>query len=446
MGGVTEPGQAAVAAQPPVLSGSDAIEVSVLDRPPQWQLVSTALVVLLSWLSVPLGPSGWRLAGTVLLALNTALVMVRHVPRSRLAGRRLVMPLFYLWGLLAAALLGVASNSFAPGFAYLMVGHIGYRLPPRRAGALAAVVAVAAMIALAGARHFGLPYWPWYIGATVGLGVFLGMANRSREEAVRNAVAAARAAQRAAESEARERALAERARISRDIHDVLAHTLSGVSMQLELSEMMFERGDAAAAEQAVGKAHSMVREGMSEAKRAVTALRSGVLPLAETLRSMFDGAGELTVVGATRELPTEIAQGLIRVAQESLTNARRHAPGAVLAASLDFSLDGIELVVENGPGLRPGADGQGSGMGLVGMRERIELLRGNVATGPLDSGPRAGGWRVRAWVPAPPDRPEDATLAPGTRDVSRPAAGASAPQDGQRAERGGTPRIGRGVA
>ena len=272
------------------------------------------------------------------------------------------------WAVAAAALLSLRSNSIAPVFAYFVASNAGYRLTTRRALFVAGLDGVLSTLGLWLVGQHSADVWPPLLGLTVALPVFLGMANRSRDFAMASALDAARSAQRAAESEARERALAERGRISRDIHDVLAHSLSGVSMQLELSEMLLDDGKEALARDAIGKAHSMVREGMAEARRAVSALRAETLPLDQTLRAQFWGAGEVVVTGEPRELSVEAGQTLIRAAQEALTNARRHAVGAALDVSLQYHETAVELQVSNGPAVRPtrwsgDRDGLGHGPG-----------------------------------------------------------------------------------
>ena len=296
-------------------------------------------------------------------------------------------------------MLSLRSEGLAPAFAYFLAGHAGYRLPFRPALAVAALVGGLSAVGLRIAEARGLEGWPWLLGLTVGLPVFIGMANRSRDLATSSAIEAARSAQRAAEAEARAQALAERARVSRDVHDVLAHSLSGVSMQLELSEMLLDGGDEPRAREAIGRAHSMVREGLAEARRAVSALRAEALPLGETLRAQFRGSGEVHVVGVPVALSVETTQTLIRAAQEALTNARRHSVGATVTVRLVYRPAEVVLQVDNGPASRPERESAGSGMGLLGMRERAALLGGRVDVGPVVDGPLAGGWRVTMTLP-----------------------------------------------
>ena len=359
-------------------------------------------IVLGVFLVRPLGFTGTDGVVLALLVINSLFMLGRFLPPGTIPARA-EFPLLCCWAVAAAALLSLRSNTFAPAFAYFVSGNAGYRLDARRALFVAGLDGVLSALGLWLAMRHDVAGWPALLGLTVALPVFLGMANRSRDTAVASTIAAARSAQRAAESEAREQALTERARISRDIHDVLAHSLSGVSMQLELSEMLLDDGNEALAREAIAKAHSMVREGMAEARRAVTTMRAQTLPLDQTLRAQFWGVGEVTVEGAVHEVSVETGQTLIRAAQEALTNARRHAVGAVIEVKLRYAEDLVHLQVDNGPAVRPTKEPvrmAGSGMGLVGMRERAALLGGRVEAGPIVDGPLAGGWQVTMTVPS----------------------------------------------
>ncbi len=383
----------------------------------RWQLFLSSVLVLAGWVFIrPLGLTGEPGVVTALLVVNSIFVMARSVPLPSIS-RRTEFLLIIAWALSAVALLTLRPSSVAPAFAYMVSGNVGYRLATRPALGVAVATGGLSMLGLALGQAHGIEGWPWPLGGTVALTVFLGMSNRAGERAAQQAYAAVESARQAAESDRREAqaseraaqaegqtaVLVERGRIARDIHDVLAHSLSGVSMQLELGEMLLDQGDTDRARAALARAHSIVREGMSEAGRAVQALRTDVLPLPDTLRATFDDA--LGVVGEIRPVPTAVSQALIRIAQESLTNARRHAHGAGVRATLTYASDEVHLEVINGPA-RDSTSSPGSGMGLVGMRERVALLGGRVDAGPVTDGPDVGGWRVLAVVPAPAGAPE----------------------------------------
>ncbi|MET9482564.1 histidine kinase [Streptomyces sp. NPDC006638] len=211
-------------------------------------------------------------------------------------------------------------------------------------------------------------------------------------------------AARAAEAESA--ALAERARIARDIHDVLAHSLSAQLVHLEAARLRIEQEPHGPfrdqiLERVVG-ARSMAREGLAETRQALSALRGEMAPLGEYLRELAatDGA-EVRIAGAPRALSAEASQTVRRVVQEALTNARKHAAGARVRIRLTYGTDDVALEVRDTGGTGTGPAGlgtSGSGYGLLGMRERAELLGGTLEAG--SEGPGGEGFSVRLRVPA----------------------------------------------
>jgi signal transduction histidine kinase len=184
--------------------------------------------------------------------------------------------------------------------------------------------------------------------------------------------------------------------VAREVHDLLAHTLAAVAVQLEAADaVLADGGDPAKLRALVQRSRGLVREGIEETRAAVGALRDEPVELVGRLDALV--AGEpvaLQVTGEPRRLPPKAGLALYRAAQEALTNARKHAPGAPLTMVLEFRADDVVLRVDNGaataaPTATP------SGFGLQGMRERLEL-----AGGRLDVGATASGWRVEARVPA----------------------------------------------
>ncbi|MEU9653006.1 histidine kinase [Streptomyces sp. NPDC048110] len=366
----------------------------------QWGL--TLAVVVVGALTIrPMGLSGQGLAVGLLFVLNSAALLARAVPEHRIPPR-LVPGWLTLGVVAAAALIGVSGSGTSYLFAYFLAGHIGYRLEPRRALALAA----ACSLLCAGVLYFHLgpgdPDLPWTLGLSTGVPVVVGILNRTQRRAVRSALSAAESAERAARAEARTAVLTERARIARDVHDVLAHSLAGINMQLELADALLDTGDLAKVREATSKAHGLVKESLKQAQWTVHALREDALPLVESLTAMVESSGHrdaLTVTGTVREAPPRVTQNLLRIAQEALTNAARHAPGGKIAVELTFTAASITLRVRNGPATRAVTPGAGSGMGLIGMRERAALLGGSVGAGPVTEGRDQGGWQVEAVIP-----------------------------------------------
>ncbi|MGW2616793.1 sensor histidine kinase [Streptomyces sp. NPDC001500] len=194
-------------------------------------------------------------------------------------------------------------------------------------------------------------------------------------------------AARAAEAESA--ALAERARIAREIHDVLAHSLSAQLVHLEAARLLIERG--ADRDQILARvvaARGMARDGLDEARQSLSALRGELTPLEDFLSGLvrLSDDAEISVEGERRPLPAEASQAVRRVAQEALTNARKHAPGAKVRVSLEYGPREVTLDVRDAGG-SPGELAEvGGGYGLLGMRERAELLGGSLAAGPGEEG------------------------------------------------------------
>nr|BFD82239.1 histidine kinase [Streptomyces sp. Xyl84] len=198
-------------------------------------------------------------------------------------------------------------------------------------------------------------------------------------------------------AEAESAALGERARIAREIHDVLAHSLSAQLVHLEAARLLIERG--AERDQILERvvaARGMARDGLEETRQALSALRGELTPLEDFLNQLVaatDGA-EVTVSGDRRQLPAEASQAVRRVAQEALTNVRKHAPGAKVRLRLDYGEHQVMLDVRDSGGPPGDLSGAGGGYGLLGMRERAELLGGS-----LEAGPREEGFVVTLKVP-----------------------------------------------
>ena len=230
----------------------------------------------------------------------------------------------------------------------------------------------------------------------------LGGASR-RQYRDRAAQAEALLAERVRADTERDRAaaLAERNRIGREIHDVLAHSLGALSVQLEAADALLEDGASpAAVRPLIQQARRSAVGGLVETRAAVHALRDEPIALPEQLAALAaaDGA-ELTVEGSVRPLAPDASLALYRAAQEAVSNARKHAPGAAVEMCLRLLPGETQLVVSNGPAAIAPAGAalarSGSGLGLRGMCERIELLGGQVR-----AEPHGDGWLVRVVVPA----------------------------------------------
>jgi signal transduction histidine kinase len=211
----------------------------------------------------------------------------------------------------------------------------------------------------------------------------------------------------AREEQLRAAAVMERGRIAGELHDVLAHSLSGAAIQLQGARKLAEREQASPqVRAAIDRAGELVRDGLANARQAVGALRGEELPsvaqlesLVATFRNDMHADVTLEVEGTARPLPADASLALFRGAQEALTNVVRYAPGATATVVLRYDSGHTTLSVEDRlAGPQPdaaGLVGVGGGNGLVGMRERLEQAGGTMRAGPTDT-----GWRVELDVPA----------------------------------------------
>ncbi|GAA2259468.1 histidine kinase [Glycomyces scopariae] len=212
---------------------------------------------------------------------------------------------------------------------------------------------------------------------------------------------------RAAEQEQGERERArQRAReeLARELHDLLGHRLSLLSLHAGAMEY---RTDLTPRE--LAGAAGVVREqshlAMRDLREVIAVLRAPIgelpQPSVADLRALVEEARPGSEIAfevafdpeAAGEAPERSGRTAYRIVQEALTNARRHAEGAAVAVTVSGGPgDGLEVAVVNGPGRDSGA---GSGHGLIGLEERTALAGGRLDYGPTGD----GGWRVRAWLP-----------------------------------------------
>ncbi|WP_105972686.1 sensor histidine kinase [Streptomyces geranii] len=319
----------------------------------------------------------------------------RHTGRAALA----------LGAVLLLAVSGGAIMAFS-GFGAVAVGVAGLcaatRGELRGAVLLAGAGVVAAWVALAVTGHGFVGVAAAAAGALVGL--LLGISRRQQQARERADAELVLERERGVVEHERAELLAERNRIAREVHDVLAHTLSALSVQMTALDSLVEAGaEAADIRAAIGRNRRLVVEGLEETRRAVQALRDQPVALDDQLSALTAAQGAtLRTSGPTRSLPPAAGVALLRVAQESLTNARKHAPGARVTVDLTYGEGHTTLTVTNttSPGPGPGQDrptelaSTGSGYGLHSMRERVEL-----AGGTFGAGPEGEGWRVGAEVP-----------------------------------------------
>jgi len=204
-----------------------------------------------------------------------------------------------------------------------------------------------------------------------------------------------------------ERALgAERLRIARDLHDIVAHRVSVIAVQAEAAQEVLNAGQPDAAGRAVANIADTSRAALTELRKLLGVLRSDatlapqptVASIDELADSMRSAGVDVTVrtSGTPRELEAVVDLTAYRVVQEALTNALKHAGRCRASVEVDYRPDALVLTVENDRGSANGSLPVGARAGLTGMRERIGMLGGAIEAGVVPG----GGFRVRASIPA----------------------------------------------
>jgi signal transduction histidine kinase len=303
----------------------------------------------------------------------------------------------------AATLVGLQANGAAFLGVFPALGYAALVLPVRLSAVVAgaAIAAVsAAWVANGRAPIAGIVLNDFAIVAIYLLSLF---ARRLRESNQR-AELLLRELEQTRAAQAQAAMLAERQRLAREMHDVLAHSLSGLVLNLEGAILLASQGGAdPKVSDAIRRAHRLAKAGLQEARRAIGMLRDDALPgpqrlavLAAEFEADTGVPCQVTVTGAETELGTDVRLTVYRVAQEALTNIRKHARPGRVEIRLNYEPGGTRLIIEDtgrcGEGL---AADEGTGYGLTGMRERAELLGGTLTAGPTD-----GGFRVELQVPA----------------------------------------------
>jgi signal transduction histidine kinase len=394
----------------------DKPEVSPVDIPPAVSAVRIAVLVMVL-ITVPLfTPHFGGDAGGVAMAAALAVSAVAGVTWLLAEGRpRLWIASLAVLGAAGGALAGLSSLSTAIAIGFMVVVSAGARLTIEVSLGIMAETVAAFLIAglVSGAPVEAIIGWT---AGFVGMWAF-GLTRRAYLFRAVEAEQALEQARRAHAAETQAAALAERARIAREIHDVLAHALAAVSVNLQAAEGLLDALPDKGPEvtriiECVERAGALTKEGMAEARRAILALRdddtvpgyAGAEGLSARLRALADehrAAGDatvdFTVTGTPRPLGADAALTAFRTAQEALTNARKHAPGQPVGLAVGYPPGEMTLLVSNP---LPAAGGaaplarSGAGYGLAGLRERAAL-----AGGTLTSGPSGGQWEVRLRLP-----------------------------------------------
>ena len=370
----------------------------------------------------------WRVDVAVALGVCAVQVVFTHFAAQDQPERRALDVLAYtLLAIGPVALVArrrypvsVLAIAFCATLAYWVIGYARGPIFIAQIVALFAVVTagkrLAALLILA-LGYVSFLWLPYLLGrepapslaAALGLAawllVLLGSAEfvRARRERAQEAV-------RMREEEARRRASEERLRIARDLHDVLAHNISLINVQAGVAlHLMDERPEQARTALTAIKQAS--KDALTELRSVLDILRGGdehaprapapTLARLDDLVSRAAAAGlavRTEIEGEARALPSGVDGAAFRVVQEALTNVTRHAGPATATVRLSYGERDLTVQVDD-DGLGSASQGEhstlGSGKGIVGMRERVTVLGGD-----LEAGPRpGGGFRVRARLP-----------------------------------------------
>ncbi|WP_328622506.1 sensor histidine kinase [Streptomyces sp. NBC_00354] len=206
--------------------------------------------------------------------------------------------------------------------------------------------------------------------------------------------------------------LEERARIARELHDVVAHHMSVISIQADAAPYRVQDPPQELVKE-LAAIRANAQEGLAELRHMLGLLRSDAtgespegttpqpsLAQLDALLANVRGAGvpvTARVRGSRRPLPPGVELSAYRIVQEALSNTLRHAPGAEAAVELSFTRAGLSVRVVNSPATHAAAPSAGAGHGLTGMRERTAILGGAFSAGPTPD----GGYAVAASLPAP---------------------------------------------
>jgi signal transduction histidine kinase len=259
------------------------------------------------------------------------------------------------------------------------------------------------------------PTTPVWIGILGLLSWGLGEYVKTRRAYTAEVEALAQRLDRARTLEARQAAWQERARLARELHDVIGHTVNVMVIQAGAGRRTLA-SDRGLAERAFQTIESTGREALEELDRLLGILRTEEddepelppqpgLEQLRTLAGRFEDAGlpvEIAIEGDEVSLPRSLDQSAYRIIQEALTNALRHAGGTIAHVAVRYRTDRLELEVANdGHGNRRPPDRTGGGRGLIGIQERVALFGGD-----LEAGPSAGGgFVVRCEFPLTTGRP-----------------------------------------
>jgi signal transduction histidine kinase len=368
------------------------------------QLLTPLMLTWFVWAAATVEP-GFGLTGKRLIVVLATATFVAGVFGRNATAKLPIRPTHavFVGAMLVSSVTLVAVQPSGPGSVAVLVAVLcaATGLMPVRVAVpvLIAAFVVLEMVASITGQDFG------FLAVLAGFAVLFG----SMYLAFRLAEAQRETKRLLAELEAGQAALAEaaglaeRQRLAREMHDVLAHSLSGLSLQLEGARMLVAEDPTDPRLPAVvDRAHHLARTGLEEARRAIGMLRDDDLPGPDRLAALAEQFSrdqavpcDFAVSGEPHPLGSQARLALYRVAQEALTNVTKHASPTRVSLRLAYESTAIRLIVEDFAARPPVIPDETDGYGLTGMRERAELLGGT-----LNAGPTGHGFRVELAVPA----------------------------------------------
>jgi signal transduction histidine kinase len=342
-----------------------------------------------------------------LLALSTTmpLALLRPTGAAAVVCGATVLSLTFFYTLTVAGMIALL----------IVLYRLGRDGPHRPRAQYPALVVAAPFLILALAGPGSTSSEAWVITVLLAslapAAAWAGIAQGARSEALMHSAAREVIAGTLVEHTAR----GERARIARELHDVVAHHISMVAVQAETARLTTP-GMPAAGAQRLAAIGDTARAALTEMRRLLGVLREDAQPATadlrpqpglEQLNDLLDEARDASGTGTRlilRGPPATLDPGVelaaYRIAQEALTNARRHAPGAAVDVELHYADDALRLRIrDNGPG--PPSAALAGGHGLPGMRERAAAVGGQLRTGPAPG----GGFLVEATLPVKAEEP-----------------------------------------
>lgn len=360
-------------------------------------LLPASLIAVVQAQAAP-DPAAAAVVTALFALLHTASLFSVRFPVSVFAVASLVMAaLALLPG--GAGVAGAPAALFPSSFAYLLcVGEVvAQRTLPFGLGALGIGVSGAAVIAwtpastMADEIRVGLFFG---LAAMIAAAWAIGLLQRQRGQY----------AEERQRTRVREAIAAERMRINRDLHDVVAHSMTVIIAQADVARALV-RDDPDASTHALGIVADTGREAL-RGMRGVVAVDADAprepVPGLDAIGTLVDGvrSGEtdasLEVTGTPRRLDPDALIALHHAVREALTNAIRHTMSPRrIGVGLEWGAHAISATIDDDGGSGPGPASPGSGLGLIGMAERVRLARGSLSAGPEPS----GGWRVHIELP-----------------------------------------------